>query len=522
MHLSAHATPIMCIPSESLESVIQNLLGSDKTIDQLMQTDFLGLTPTDLARIYQAAPSPILQDLSGKDLTIISLSPAANGTAISRRAFIPTMTTANEATAGLWIKPEVTIPFRAYRGNSEYDGCPALRLLYNLTPTVESLRRSKDEVRQINAQLVLGFNLTPLDLTPEGNPVTALDQIQTFWLADLQQAKLWSETDVPTNLGWPWRSEKPLGAPCPDTWKPFFTYDSTEYPFTNRCMNLRFGVVHYFDESPTTPPKGTILMVHGNPVWSFVYRNIAKGLLGAGYRVVAMDYYGFGLSSKPSLETYGYQPHEQSETLEEFVEVLDLKDLTLMVQDWGGPTGLGMGGHLPIRIKNMVVMNTWAFNIYETTPWVDLNYAFEEDIVTQALIPRNTGNNLGSLYDLPDTPQFLAIRNGYWGPFINIDTAGTLSPTVATPTSIFAQNIVLDRDFLEETDRNLQNFLSTKPVYFLYADTLENTNTLAEMLARWKPDQVKGTYLSPSPQHFIQESETQQIIDATLFINEGG
>jgi pimeloyl-ACP methyl ester carboxylesterase len=115
------------------------------------------------------------------------------------------------------------------------------------------------------------------------------------------------------------------------------------------------GAMHYVDEGEGQP----VLCVHGNPSWSFLYREFIKGLSGEN-RVIAPDHIGFGLSDKPSDENeYSIEAHIQN--LENLVIELDLRDITLVVQDWGGPIGLGMAARHPDRIKALVVLNTFGF-----------------------------------------------------------------------------------------------------------------------------------------------------------------
>ena len=112
--------------------------------------------------------------------------------------------------------------------------------------------------------------------------------------------------------------------------------------------------VHYVDEG-----RGpTLLFLHGNPAWSFQWRDLIGGLRGQ-FRCVALDYPGFGLSPAPP--GFGFTPREQSLVLEEFVGHLKLRDITLVMQDWGGPIALGMAARRPELIRRVVLGNTWAW-----------------------------------------------------------------------------------------------------------------------------------------------------------------
>lgn len=123
----------------------------------------------------------------------------------------------------------------------------------------------------------------------------------------------------------------------------------------HKFISLPSGArVHYVDEG-----RGpTLLFLHGNPAWSFQWRDLIVGLRGQ-FRCVALDYPGFGLSSAPP--GYGFTPREQSLVLEEFVAHLKLRGITLVMQDWGGPIGLGLAARRPELIRSVVLGNTWAW-----------------------------------------------------------------------------------------------------------------------------------------------------------------
>jgi len=110
--------------------------------------------------------------------------------------------------------------------------------------------------------------------------------------------------------------------------------------------------MHYVDVGSGAP----VLLLHGEPTWSFLYRKVI-GELAGGARCVAPDYFGFGRSDKPTHPGwYSYDAHIRS--IERFVRELDLRNLTVVVQDWGGPIGFGLCVRQPARIARLVVLNT--------------------------------------------------------------------------------------------------------------------------------------------------------------------
>lgn len=112
------------------------------------------------------------------------------------------------------------------------------------------------------------------------------------------------------------------------------------------------GAVHYVDEGEGDP----ILFLHGNPTWSFVYRGLIIRLR-RGFRCIAVDYPGFGLSVRP--DGYGYTPGEHAGVVRDLVRHLDLTRLTIVGQDWGGPIGLRLAVDELPRVRALVMGNTW-------------------------------------------------------------------------------------------------------------------------------------------------------------------
>lgn len=114
--------------------------------------------------------------------------------------------------------------------------------------------------------------------------------------------------------------------------------------------------MHYLDEGPRDAPR-TWLCLHGNPAWSYLYRKMIPAFVAAGHRVVAPDLVGFGKSDKPKKEAaHSFSWHRQ--VLLELVERLDLSNVVLVVQDWGGLLGLTLPMEAPGRYRGLLVMNT--------------------------------------------------------------------------------------------------------------------------------------------------------------------
>jgi len=111
----------------------------------------------------------------------------------------------------------------------------------------------------------------------------------------------------------------------------------------------------------------TLLFVHGNPAWSYLWRKLLAAGKAQGFRVVAPDLAGFGLSEKPSDPSY-HSLQRHVDNLVALVRALDLREITLVMHDWGGPIGMGLAVNEPDRIARLVVANTVAFAPREARP----------------------------------------------------------------------------------------------------------------------------------------------------------
>ena len=128
--------------------------------------------------------------------------------------------------------------------------------------------------------------------------------------------------------------------------------DLPDFPFEPHYVEQDGLRMHYVDEGSGDP----VLLLHGEPTWAYLYRKLFPPLVTVA-RVVAPDYFGFGRSDKPvGREWYSYDRHYGS--IARLVEQLDLRGLTIVVQDWGGPIGLRLAVTQPDRVARLVVMNT--------------------------------------------------------------------------------------------------------------------------------------------------------------------
>jgi haloalkane dehalogenase len=131
-------------------------------------------------------------------------------------------------------------------------------------------------------------------------------------------------------------------------------FDNDLYPFESRWQDVKGSKVHYLDEGEGP----VLLMLHGNPTWSFLYRRMVP-YLSDHFRCIALDYPGFGLSTAP--EGYGFTPAEHAEVVSGFVDALGIDEFSLVMQDWGGPIGFQVALDRPDSVKALILGNTWAW-----------------------------------------------------------------------------------------------------------------------------------------------------------------
>lgn len=135
------------------------------------------------------------------------------------------------------------------------------------------------------------------------------------------------------------------------------------YPFKSHYLDLGSARLHYLDEGPRDS-SATVLMLHGNPTWSFYYRELIRAL-SPTCRVIAPDHVGCGLSDKP--QHYPYRLQQHIDNTRRLIDQLELRNIHLVVHDWGGAIGFGLAVSEPERFQRLIVLNTAAF--FGPMPW---------------------------------------------------------------------------------------------------------------------------------------------------------
>lgn len=181
--------------------------------------------------------------------------------------------------------------------------------------------------------------------------------------------------------------------------------DLTDFPYAPRYVEVGGVRMHYVEAGAGDE---VVLCLHGEPTWSYLYRKMLPVLSGK-YRVVAPDFIGFGRSEKYTRqEDYTYAMHRDS--LKGFIEALDLKNITMVVQDWGGLVGLRVAGMMADRMARLVIMNTGLPSGEGEMPEAFMKW--REFVASSADLPIGMIIQGGTVSELP--PEVLA---AYEAPF---------------------------------------------------------------------------------------------------------
>ncbi|WP_433758964.1 alpha/beta fold hydrolase [Nocardia sp. CA-135398] len=270
------------------------------------------------------------------------------------------------------------------------------------------------------------------------------------------------------------------------------------YPFADHFDEIDGSRVHYLDEGSGAP----LIMLHGNPTWSFLYRDVIIGLRDR-FRCIAVDYPGFGLSK--AAPGYGFTPAEHAHVVEQLITRLDLRNATLLVQDWGGPIGFAIATRHPDRFAAFVIGNTWAwpksdpgtqaFSRFLGGPiggWLILRRNFFVERIIPAGVRRKK--------------LAPAVMDAYRGPFP--------TPRSRRPVHVFPREILGSRAFLAEVERGLAA-VRDRPALLVWGT--EDVAFRAPERRRWEEQfEDHRTVLLNGAGHYIQEDAADEIVAAII------
>jgi haloalkane dehalogenase len=265
-----------------------------------------------------------------------------------------------------------------------------------------------------------------------------------------------------------------------------------DFDFEPHYLDLDGLRMHYLDEGAGEP----VLLLHGEPTWAFLYRKVIPQLTGS-VRCVAPDYFGFGRSDKPTdIGWYSYDRH--CAALRAFVDRLDLRDVTVVVQDWGGPLGFRLCVERPERIARLVVLNTGIGARAPNAEWLRFQ-SFMRRVGTEIVAGQLVRMSLVQ----PVSDEVIA---GYDAPFpVPESRAGIVAfpELVATGSDHPSAPAMLDvRERLRSFDRpSLVLFSDSDPIF---------SRRAAEVMAELLPNAELDPPLEGAG-HFLQEDRGAEL-----------
>ncbi|WP_394133041.1 alpha/beta fold hydrolase [Shewanella maritima] len=275
-------------------------------------------------------------------------------------------------------------------------------------------------------------------------------------------------------------------------------------PFKQNFLDLNGNKLHYLNEGEGEP----VVMVHGNPSWSYYYRNLVSAL-AENHQCIVPDHMGCGLSDKPDDTQYDYTLEQRIDDLEALLDSLEVKqNITLVVHDWGGMIGTGYAARHPDRIKRLVYLNTAAFHLPESKPFPWALWVCRETLIGTALVRGfNAFSSAASYVGVKRKPMDKAVRQAYVAPFNNWKNR--------ISTLRFVQDIPLkptDRNYQLVTDigDSLKHFQQT-PTLICFG--LQDFVFDAHFLAEWKQRMPYAEFHEfDDCGHYILEDASQEVI----------
>jgi len=276
-------------------------------------------------------------------------------------------------------------------------------------------------------------------------------------------------------------------------------------PFSGKFLKLDGGInYHYLDAGTGSP----VVMLHGNPSWSFYYRRLAVQL-SSDHRVIVPDHVGCGLSDKPGDEQYDYTLTSRVDNLEQLLDTLEIKEnITLVVHDWGGMIGMAYATKYPERIAKLVIMNTAAFHLPKDKQLPFSLKICRDTAVGSFLIRAGNAFSLGAAWvGCKQNPLPRALRCAYTAPYNSwrnrIATLRFVQDIPLSPTdSAYAE--------VDRVENNL-NKLTNVPMLICWGEKDFVFNS--QFLAQWKLRFPKATVKSwHNVGHYILEDISDEVI----------
>lgn len=269
------------------------------------------------------------------------------------------------------------------------------------------------------------------------------------------------------------------------------------FPWVPRYTEVSGARIAHVESGSGRP----VLLLHGNPTWSFVYRGLIARLEG-GFRCIAPDYPGFGRSAPP--REYRYTPTEHAWVMESWLLALDLRDIVLVVQDWGGPIGLWLAARHPERFAGLVIGNTWAWPVNGDWHFEWFSRLFGGRFGRWAITRHNAFVELLVPAGIRRTRVAPEVMAAYRLPF-KVKEA-------RIATHVFPREILAGREFLAEVERGLPR-LRHLPVVIVWGD--RDVAFRDKELNRFRQEFPDAMIVPlPGAGHFIQEDCPDEIAEA--------
>ena len=270
------------------------------------------------------------------------------------------------------------------------------------------------------------------------------------------------------------------------------------FPFESHFLDVGGANVHYIDEGDGP----VFLALHGNPTWSFLYRHIVHGLTDR-FRCVALDYPGFGLSTAPA--GYRYTIAEHARVVDGFVEQLALRQVTLMVQDWGGPIGFWVATRHPEWFRAFVIGNSWAWPLRGDRNTELFSKVLGSSVLGGLLVRRaDVFVNVfmrGGIRRKKLTP---AERQMYKRPHP--------TPDSRLPVHVMPREILAANDLLADVEHGLAR-VADKPALIVWGDKDPGFKEAHRL--RWERTFPNHrTHILRGASHYIQEDAPDEIVTA--------
>lgn len=278
------------------------------------------------------------------------------------------------------------------------------------------------------------------------------------------------------------------------------------YPFASHYIETRGLRLHYLDEGPPDAPP--VLMLHGNPTWSFYFRNLVRAL-STDHRCIVPDHIGCGLSDKPGDEQYDYRLASRIEDIGELINRLELTEpITLVVHDWGGMIGFAWAVNNAPRIAKLVILNTAAFPLPQEKRMPPALSLVRDSRLGEFLVLRFNAFSAIAARVAFKKPVSKEIRRAYTLPYD--------SPANRIATARFVQDIPLGEndpgfDILLETAEHL-HLLEDKPCLIAWGEKdFVFDKTFLKRWLEYYPDAQINRY--PDCGHYILEDGGPALID---------